>query len=144
VVANRTCKSLNDDGGPCGAAPLHGSDFCFVHAPEYAEEMAENRRLGGHRRRRERTLAVAYDFEGLDSVDQIRRLIEIAALDMLGLENSVNRSRTLISAALAAAKLLEIGAVEERLAILEAALGPRLVKQQKDDRRPGRRPWWKP
>jgi hypothetical protein len=130
LVASRTCKSLNDDGGPCRAAPLHDNDFCFVHAPEYADEMAEARRLGGIRRRREKTISSAYDLEGLGTVDQIRRLLEIAALDALGLENSVNRSRTLISAALAAAKLLEIADFADRVSALEAAVGPRLVRKR--------------
>jgi hypothetical protein len=65
----------------------------------------------------------AYDFEGLDSVQSIRRLVEIAAIDLLGLENSIVRSRTLISAAVAAAKLLETGELEERIATLEQAVG---------------------
>jgi hypothetical protein len=47
----------------------------------------------------------------------------------MGMENSVARSRTLISGALAAAKLLEVGEQEERLAAVESALGPRVVKK---------------
>lgn len=65
----------------------------------------------------------AYDFVGLDSIQSIRRILEIAAIDTLGLENSVVRSRTLISAAVAATRLLEAGELEARLAALEAALG---------------------
>ena len=60
---------------------------------------------------------------GSGSVGSIRRLLEIATIDVLGLENSIVRSRTLISAALAAAKLLETGELEERIATLEAAVG---------------------
>ena len=43
----------------------------------------------------------------VEDTDAIRRFIEIAVVDALGLENSVARSRTLIAGALAAAKLLE-------------------------------------
>jgi hypothetical protein len=100
---------------------LRDGSFCFWHDPEKAEEVAEARRLGGHRRRRERTLAVAYDLAGLGSIDAIRRIIEVAIFDVLGLDNSLNRARVLISGALAAAKLLETGELEERLAALEAA-----------------------
>jgi len=39
---------------------------------------------------------------------------------VLGLENSIARARVLIAGALAAAKLLETGDLEERLAALEA------------------------
>ena len=59
---------------------------------------------------------------GLATIGDIRRIIEIATLDALGLENSVARSRLLIQAALAAARLLEDGELEARLARLEAVL----------------------
>ncbi len=93
-----------------------------MHSPEYAEEIAEARRLGGLRRRREVALAGAYEFNGLVAVADLRRLLEIAALDTLGLENSIARSRTLGYLVGVAAKLLEVGELEERLAYLEAAV----------------------
>ena len=76
--------------------------------------------MGGHRRRREATVSTAYDVESLDSVDAIRRLIEIAVLDVLGLENSIARARVLIAAAQVAAKILEVADLEQRVAALEA------------------------
>ncbi len=90
-----------------------------MHSPEHAEEVAEARRLGGLRRRKERAVAGAYDFEGLETVGQIRRLIEVAALDTLALENSVARSRTLAYLAQVSINLLEKGELEERLRALE-------------------------
>ncbi len=98
-----------------------------MHSPEYAEEIAEARRLGGLRRRREVALAGAYEFNGLVAVADLRRLLEIAALDTLGLENSIARSRTLGYLVGVAAKLLEVGELEERLAHLEAAVQGRKV-----------------
>lgn len=127
-MATRSCKHRMDDGQPCRAAPLHDSDFCLFHSPEHAEEAAEARRLGGLRRRKEKAVAGAYDIEGLDDVPKIRRLLEIAALDTLSLENSVARSRTLAYLAQVALKTLEVGEFEERLARLENAVGPRLQK----------------
>jgi len=95
-----------------------------MHDPAHAAEVQEARRLGGLRRKREATLSGAYDFQGLTSVEQIRRLLEIAVLDSLGLDNSLGRARPLIAAAQAAAKLLETGELEDRLAALEAAVRP--------------------
>ena len=88
--------------------------------------MAGARRLGGLRRRREKAVSGAYDVEGLETVGQIRRLLEIAVLDTLGLENSISRSRTLAYLSQVALKVLEVGDFQERLQALEAALGPRL------------------
>ena len=93
-----------------------------MHSPENAEEMAEARRLGGLRRRREVAVSGAYDFAGLESVADIRRILEVAVLDTLGLENSIARVRTLAYLAMTAIKLLEIGELEERLAHLEHAM----------------------
>ena len=100
---------------------MRGSEYCFWHNPDTEEQAAEARRLGGFRRRREKALAGAYDFEGLGTVESIRRLLEIAVTDSLGLENSIARARVLISAGLAGIKLLEVVELEARLAALEAA-----------------------
>ncbi len=92
-----------------------------MHSPEYAEEVAEARRLGGLRRRREVAVSGAYEFDGLETVAGLRRLLVIAALDTLGLENSIARARTLVYLVGVAGKLLETGELEERLAFLENA-----------------------
>ncbi len=106
-------------------APLLDRPYCFSHDPERAADAAEARRMGGLRRRREGTVAVAYDLLGLDTVPGIRRILEIVIADGIGLENGVARLRTLISAAAAATGLLKVGELEERLAALEAAVGRR-------------------
>ena len=93
-----------------------------MHSPEYAEEIAEARRLGGLRRRREVAVSGAFEFNGLETVADLRRLLKIAALDTLGLENSIARARTLGYLVGVAGKLLETGELEQRLAALEAAV----------------------
>jgi len=124
----RACKALKEDGSRCQSPPLLDGDFCLMHSPEHAEEMAEARRLGGLRRRREKAVSGAYDFDGLADAGQVRRLLEIAVLDTLSLENSVARSRTLAYLAQVALKALEVGEFEERLEALERAVAPRLRK----------------
>ena len=105
---------------------MRGQPFCFWHHPDHKTEAAEARRLGGLRRRREKTLEGAYDLhEGFRSVDGILRFVEIGAIDLLGLDTSVARSNAMFRGALAAAKLLEVGDHERRLAAAEAALATR-------------------
>jgi len=104
-------------------APLHDRPYCFAHDPERAADAAEARRLGGLRRRKEGTIAVAYDLPGLDSVVGIRRLLDIVVTDGIGLDNGIPRLRALISTAVAATNLLKVGEFEERLAALESANG---------------------
>lgn len=101
------------------------SEWCFWHSPEHAEEATEARRLGGQRRRKERIVSAAYDFEGLTTAEGIRRLIEVAVIDTLGLENSIPRSRTLAYLAQSASRLMETNELEARIEELERAVGPR-------------------
>ena len=128
MISESACRAKKDNGQPCRAPRLSDSEFCFWHSPEHAEEAAEAQRLGGLRRRREKAVAGAYDFDGLDSVPKARRLLEIAALDSLALENSVARSRTLAYLAQVALKALEVGELAERIDALERLVAPRLEK----------------
>ncbi len=108
-----------------------------MHSPENTEEAAEARRLGGLRRRREIAVSGAYDFDGLETVAGLRRLLVIAALDTLGLENSIARARTLAYLVGVAGRLLETGELEERLAYLEHAMqGQRAYPESEFDRDP--------
>jgi hypothetical protein len=127
MVVKRLCAHRDSKGHPCGAPPLLNSEYCLFHDPERAQEVTEARWLGGIRRKRELITSGAYEFEGLDSVAHIRRLLEVAIVDTLGLENSIARARTLGYLALSGIKLLEVGEHEERLRALEAAVkGPRM------------------
>jgi hypothetical protein len=123
-MAGHACTFVLANGTPCRATPMRDEPYCFWHSPAHEEEAAEARRLGGLRRRREKTVSGAYDFTGLGSVEAIRRILEIAIVDALGMDNSATRARVLIAGAQAASKLLETGELEARIATLEAALGP--------------------
>ena len=127
MVVPRTCKARNDKGQACQAAPLRDGDYCVFHDPEHADIVQEARRAGGQRRKKEAAVATAYDFEGLTSIQDIRRLVEVAAYDALGLDNNLGRVRALGYLAQVATTLVEKGEMEERLAAVEAALGPRVV-----------------
>lgn len=131
MVTLRSCKAGKQDGSPCGSPPMHDGEFCYMHDPEHAQEMQEARRLGGLRRRTEATVSVAYDFRGLRTVDDIWRFLELAGIDTLRLENSVNRNRTMGALAQLAMKLLGVGEHEDRIRALEGALGPRLLKEKR-------------
>jgi hypothetical protein len=111
-------------GGPVrDHARQRDRPYCFAHDPERAADAAEARRLGGLRRRKEGTIAVAYDLPGLDTVVGIRRLLDIVVTDGVGLENGIARLRVLISASAAATSLLKVGEFEERLTALESVVG---------------------
>ena len=120
------------DGQACRAGPQRDRPYCFAHDPERAADAADARRLGGLRRRKEGTIAVAYDLPGLDTVVGIRRLLDIVVTDGVGLDNGIPRLRVLISTALAAMNLLKVGELEERLAGLEGVVGPHTAQAADD------------
>ena len=123
----RRCQAIADGGGPCNAPPLRDGDHCFWHDPDTEGDAQEARRLGGLRRRREATLAGVYDFNGLATIGDIRRLLEIAVTDTLELSNSVARSRTLAYLTQTALRCLEASELDARLAALETAVEPRPI-----------------
>ena len=129
-MVTKTCKGVRSGGEACGAAPLSEGAYCLWHDPAHADLVAEARRLGGSRRRKEATIAVAYDVLGLGSIAEIRRLVEVAVIDVLSLENTVSRARAIAYLAHIATKLLEAGEHEERLARIEQTLEPRLRVQR--------------
>jgi hypothetical protein len=133
MVIPRTCQASTEKGERCRMSPLKDSDYCWVHDPDNADAVQEARRVGGLRRRKEATVAVAYDFEGLESIAQIRRMVEVAALDALSLENSLARVRALGYLAQVATMLLEKGEHEERLEAIESVLGPKLPQNRRND-----------
>ena len=91
VGSSAYCTAILEGGERCRATPMRDVPYCFWHNPESADEAREARRLGGMRRRREGAVAGAYEFDGLGSAADLRRVLEIAAVDALALENSVAR-----------------------------------------------------
>jgi hypothetical protein len=119
----RGCSALTVAGKPCGATAMRDADTCFWHSPEHAEEARRARQLGGQRRRREAAVGGAYDLEGVTTLADIRRLLEIAATDTL--PNSLARNRTLGGLAQIALRVHLAAEQDARLTILEATVLPR-------------------
>ena len=134
MVMQRVCTHVKERGGHCLAKPMQDKDLCFWHDPETQEQAAEARRLGGLRRRREGAIVGAYEVGTLDNVEDLRRLLQIAVIDTLGLENSLSRSRTLGYLTQVGAQLLERGEMEQRLQELEATLRPRFIEAPRQRR----------
>jgi hypothetical protein len=131
MVLSRTCSFRKQNGEPCRNAPMQDDDQCFWHSPAHADEAAAARKLGGSHRRKERTLAGVYGIDGVTSITELQRIIEVVILEGLALENGVARLRVIVSAVVAAAKLLEHGEHEERLQAIEALLRPRIMRERR-------------
>jgi hypothetical protein len=124
-MTRRQCVQVTDGEGPCRAAPLRDGELCFFHDPSTAPEAEEARRLGRQRRKREATVAVAYDLQPIASADDALRLVDFAKIELAQLPNSVPRNRALIQAARVAVDALAAAGIEGRLGELERRLIPR-------------------
>ena len=111
---------------PAAPTPCATSSSATFTIPITSRRPPTSRRLGGNRRRREKTIEGAYDLpDGLRSADAIRRVVEAVTFDLLGMESTIARANALLRAAGVAARLLETGELERRIADLEAALAAR-------------------
>jgi len=132
---DRHCKSPNEKGEPCQQAPLTDSEFCFWHDPAFEAQATQARRSGGVARAREIALKHVYGIEHLRTLEQISRAVEVGTFELLALDNGVARDRAIISGALAAAKVLEVGELAARLEAIEAVLGPKLPQKRQAERK---------
>ena len=118
----RPCGGVKADGSPCRAAPLTDSAFCAMHDPDNAEAVAQGRRLGGLRRKRESTLGAAYDLGDIRSAEGLWRVLEVAILDTFALDNGIQRVRTLIQGVRTGSDLKRTTDLEARMEALERAI----------------------
>ncbi len=120
-MLGRACTYQMSEGRACRATPMRDQLFCFWHSPETADEQADAQRLGGLHRRKKRTLATIYGFNGLRTIEDNQALLETVVVETLALENSISRNRTIAGIVGTGAKLLEIGDLAARIEKLEAA-----------------------
>lgn len=122
-MVGSTCTKLRTDGKPCRATPMTDEAFCFWHSPQTAEDADRARRLGGAHRRKKKTVAAVYGLHGLRTVGDLQTALETVTIETFALENSIARNRAIAGMVATGAKLIEVGELAERIAVLEAARG---------------------
>jgi hypothetical protein len=101
--------------------PVAGSTpaLCFNHAPERARDRAEARKRGGEAKRTPHLFPIGEVPVGLRDVASIQNLLEMTVHETRVQPNGHDRSRALGSLLMIALKVLEVGALEDRIAALE-------------------------
>jgi len=127
------CSGITQAGTACKGIPIDGSDYCYVHHPDCAEERQRHGSRGGKRGGRGRPVAELAALR-VENADIRRRLLEdgedklspgVAAVAI----QSINTDIRAVSAAL---KAKEVEELEARMEELE-----RVLEQRKGDRRYG-------
>ena len=120
-----SCSGIKADGGRCNGQAIAGSQWCFSHHPDYAEQRRRRASKGGKRGGRGRPVAELAALR-TENADIRARLLEgglapnLAAVAV----QSLNTDARLVVAAL---KVREQEELERRLEELEA-----LVQSQKE------------
>jgi len=124
------CSGITQAGTACKGIPIDGSQWCYVHHPDHAEERRRHGSKGGRRGGRGRPVAELGSLRD-ENADIRRRLLEgellpnVAAVAV----QSINTDIRAVGAALRAREQEEL---VERLEALEEAL-----EHQKQGRRYG-------
>jgi hypothetical protein len=124
------CSGITQAGTACKGIPIDGSQWCYVHHPDHAEERRRHGSKGGRRGGRGRPVAELGSLRD-ENADIRRRLLEgellpnVAAVAV----QSINTDIRAVGAALRAREQEEL---VERLEVLEEAL-----EHQKEGRRYG-------
>ena len=115
------CSGITQAGTTCKRIPIEGSQWCYVHHPDHAEERRRHGSKGGQRGGRGRPVAELGSLRD-ENADIRRRLLEGELLPNVAAV-AVQSINTDIRAVGAAMKAREQEELAERLASLEEALG---------------------
>ncbi len=113
------CAAIKRSGGQCRGTPIDGSEWCYVHHPDYAEKRKRDGSRGGRRGGRGRPTSDLASVR-LENAVIRKRLLEgdlspgIASVAVQSLNVDIR-------AVLAALKAKEIEELEQRLEALEEA-----------------------
>ena len=124
------CSGITQAGTACKGIPIEGSQWCYVHHPDHAEERRRHGSKGGRRGGRGRPVAELGSLRD-ENADIRRRLLEGELLPNVAAV-AVQSINTDIRAVGAAMKAREQEELVERLEEIEQAL-----EQRKGERRYG-------
>src|SRR5688572_3731776 len=113
------CAAVTRRGAPCNGPALQGSRFCWAHDPALAEQRRTWSKRGGEGRSNVSRAAKRLPKDLADVKASLMRTLQ--ALE--GGEMEPARATAIGAVARAVVSVTEAGAVEDRLASLEAAAG---------------------
>lgn len=118
----RPCKAMTKDGSPCQTPALAGSDFCFFHDPDKAEERFEARAAGGRQNRMATLSADAPDVK-VESCQDVVRLVSDTINQVRKGDIDPRVANAVGYLANVLIRAVEQGDMERRIAELEAVVG---------------------
>ena len=125
----KQCSANNRSGEKCKAFASGGGGFCFMHDETKGKERALARRNGGLATKQPHFADAEILPSEIRRIEDVFIILDYAFFEAVGLDNSINRGRLLVSIAHGFIEALKVGELEKRLESLEMAL--KLRKQKK-------------
>jgi hypothetical protein len=114
------CKAKTTSGAACKMAALKDSTFCFTHDPAKRASQAQARRKGGENRHTPHAGNLEAIPPQIVTIQDARALLDYVRMELLVMDNGIQRNRALIALHDSFIKSLEIGELEARIQALEA------------------------
>ena len=127
-MSKNQCKANNRNGERCRAFAGEG-DFCFMHDETKGKEKAMARRNGGLATKKPHFADASVLPSSIRKIEDVLIVLDYALQESIGLDNSIQRGRLIVSIAHGFIEALKVGELEQRLEAVEVALKSR--KQNK-------------
>ncbi len=124
----KQCKSNNKQGERCKAY-ANENGVCFMHDATKGKERAAARRNGGLATKQPHYADATVLPSTIRNISSVLIVLDYALQESVGLDNSIQRGRLLISIAHGYIEALKVGEMEQRLEAVEMTL--KMRKEQK-------------
>lgn len=133
-MSKKQCEAENKKGEDCKAF-ANESGFCFMHDEKRGKERALARRAGGLATKKPHFADVELLPDSISKIQDIFAVLNYALQETIGLDNSIQRGRLLVSIAHGFIEAFKVGEVEQRLEALESVLKIRKREQRTANQR---------
>ncbi len=127
-MLKKQCSANKRNGERCKAF-ANENGVCFMHDATKGKERAIARRNGGLATKKPHFADVSLLPSKIRKIEDVFIILDYALLETVGLDNSINRGRLLVSIAHGYIEALKVGEFEKRLEAIENAMN--LRKQDK-------------
>ena len=112
------CKAKTKTGEPCKVPALKGARYCFTHSPDTRAEQASARKRGGKARHTPH-FADPPELQDRAALDDLQKVWVYTMRELIGMDNSIIRSRAIFQGIEIGKGLFEVGELEKRIQALE-------------------------
>ncbi|NNE98003.1 MAG: hypothetical protein HKN25_03175 [Pyrinomonadaceae bacterium] len=123
-MSKKQCSAFKKNGEKCNAF-ANKNGFCYMHDATKGKERAIARRSGGLATRKPHFANESTLPSEIRSIGGVLIVLDYTLKEIVGLDNSIQRGRLLVSIAHGYIEALKVGEMEQRLEAVEMALSLR-------------------